>query len=102
MESFFNQGLKLADMFKDSIHIHIGLVVFFAAVLFWQKGKITASCLLPVLALALGKEALDLFSDYRSVGYMQWLNSIYDIASTILWPLFLVLFFKIKLVSEKN
>ncbi len=107
METSFYQSLKLdiiklVDLSKDAIHVHIGLVVFFVAVLLWKKGKITASCIFPVLVLAFGMEAMDLFDDYRSVGYMRWLNSAHDIINTILWPLLIVLFFKIRLVSAKN
>lgn len=101
METSTYQSLKLqivdlVGLSKDAIHIHIGLLVFLAAVLFWQKGKINFKCLVPVLLIASGMEVIDLYDDYNLAGFMRWSNSAHDIVNTSIWPLLTVVIYNLK------
>jgi len=88
--------LDLVSLSRDAVHIHIGLAVFFMAVLLWEKGKVTLSCVVPVLVVAIGMELFDLYDNFGSTGSMRWLNSLHDIINTILWPVLIAMFFWIK------
>lgn len=95
METSLYQNLKLnilslLDLSKDAIHIHIGLMALFLAVVFWKKGRIQITCMLPVMAIAVLMEALDLRDDVNSLGYMRWSASIHDLINTIFWPFIII------------
>ncbi|OKY26603.1 hypothetical protein [Thalassotalea sp. PP2-459] len=95
METSPYQGLKLTileflSLSKDAIHIHIGLLVFFLAVLLWRRGRPDILALLPVFVIAGGMEVLDLQDDWASLGYMRWSASLHDLINTIFWPTFVV------------
>lgn len=101
MESSLYQNLKLTlinllSLSRDAIHIHIGLVVFFIAIVFWKKGRIEIICILPVIAVALLMEILDLRDDVNSLGYMRWSASIHDLSNTIFWPLIIIVLVKMR------
>lgn len=40
-------------------------------------------------------EILDLKDDWQSLGYMRWSASIHDIVNTAIWPVIIVLLFKV-------
>ena len=60
--------VSILELSKDSIHMHVGLIVFFLAVVLWKKGSIEARCLIPVVIVASLMEILDLRYDYISLG----------------------------------
>lgn len=104
MDTSFYQNLKLTiisivDLSKDAIHIHVGLAVFFLVVLLWKKGRFEIVCILPVLIIACLMEALDLRDDLNSLGYMRWSASIHDIVNTVLWPVVLTFFARVKVID---
>ena len=76
---------------RDAVHMHIGLAVFFLAVLLWKRGRPTTLCLVPVLVAALGMEAFDLRDDYATFGYFRWSASAHDVVNTMFWPVLIVL-----------
>ena len=88
--------LDVLNLSKDAVHIYIGLTVFFLAVVLWKKGRIVSLCLIPVTAAALAMEALDLYDDWRSLGYPRWQASIHDIINTMLWPVVIVTLVKLR------
>ncbi len=97
--TYQNLKLQIVDFIglsKDAIHIHIGPAAFVATIILWKKAKVTPICLIPVLLLAMGMESVDLYDDYKSVGYMRWSNSIHDMINTLFWPVLIVLFFKFR------
>lgn len=94
--------VDLLNLSKDAIHVHLGLTVFFLVVLLWKRGNILATCIVPVVILALGMEAADLYDDYQSIGYFRWANSAHDIINTILWPALIILLAKIKNEKVNN
>ena len=74
METSAYQNLKLVildvlSLSKDAIHIHIGLLVFFLAIVLWRRGQPDILALLPVFLVAGGMEVLDLRDDLGSLGY---------------------------------
>jgi hypothetical protein len=83
---------------KDAVHIYIGLIVFFSAVILWKKGRILPSCLVPVLVVALGMETFDLVDDWRSFGYLRWSASFHDLLNTTFWPLIMVVLAKLRAI----
>ena len=85
--------VSILELSKDSIHMHVGLIVFFLAVVLWKKGSIEVRCLIPVAIVASLMEILDLRYDYISFGYFR-LNaitaSIHDLINTTFWPVVIV------------
>ena len=68
--------------------MHVGLIVFFLAVVLWKKGSIEARCLVPVVITASLMEILDLRYDYVSLGYFRpkaITASIHDLINTMFW-----------------
>lgn len=95
METSAYQHLKLIildvlDLSRDAIHIHIGLLVFFLAVVLWRRGRFDILALLPVFLVAIGMEVLDLRDDLASLGYMRWSASLHDLINTVFWPTLVV------------
>ncbi|MDE2845869.1 MAG: hypothetical protein OXO51_04100 [Gemmatimonadota bacterium] len=85
--------LSILEISKDAIHIHVGLFVFFAAVVLWRKGSIDALCLIPVVFVASLMELLDLIDDYTyhdSVRMVALTASVHDLINTVLWPVVIV------------
>ncbi len=94
--------MNVVPLSKDAVHIYIGLVVFFAAVALWKRGRIQFACLVPVSVVALGMEAFDLFDDYRSFGYLRWDASLHDVVNTVFWPVLIVMLVKLGAIDQKN
>lgn len=85
--------LSILEISKDAIHLHIGLIVFFAAVVLWRRGSFDARCLIPVVIVASLMELLDLRDEYTFKGYIRmeaFTASIHDLLNTILWPVIVV------------
>ena len=85
--------VSILELSKDSIHMHVGLIVFFLAVIFWKKGSIEARCLIPVVIVASLMEILDLRYDYISIGHFRLkaiTASIHDLINTTFWPVVIV------------
>lgn len=57
--------------------------------------------LIPVLVIASAMEALDLFDDFRSLGYLNWSNSIHDLINTCFWPVLIYLIVQFKSKKSK-
>ncbi|MCY3771905.1 MAG: hypothetical protein OXG98_07795 [Gemmatimonadetes bacterium] len=86
--------LSILELSRDSIHIHIGLIVFFAMVVLWKKGVVKTSCLIPVAVVASLMEILDLRDGYHHLGYFRMAAvtaSIHDLINTMIWPVVIVI-----------
>ena len=98
--------LSILEISKDAIHIHIGLIVFFAAVVLWRKGAIDARCLVPAVIVASLMEMLDLRDEYSSLGRIRMAAvtaSIHDMLNTLFWPVVIVVLAWIgKLYDRRN
>ncbi len=82
--------VELAGVSKDALHVHIGLIVFFASTFFLRR---SAASLLPwliVLGLELVNEVLDLYVWRGEPGVAQWGESLRDLFNTMLWPTILM------------
>ena len=85
--------LSILEISKDAIHIHIGLIVFFAAVVLWRKGSIDVRCLIPVVVVASLMEMLDLRDLYIQSGSLHiaaFTASVHDLLNTLFWPVVIV------------
>lgn len=85
--------VTLLELSHDSIHIHLGLLVFFAAVILWKRGAIEARCLIPVAITASLMEFFDLRDDYTYLTYFRQTAltaSIHDLINTMFWPVVIV------------
>ncbi len=85
--------LSILEISKDAIHIHIGLIVFFAAVVLWRKGSVEARCLIPVVIVASLMEMLDLRDLYIQSGSLHiaaLTASVHDLLNTLFWPVAIV------------
>lgn len=96
METSAYQSWKLlvldaVSLSKDAIHLHIGLLVFFLAVVLWRRRRFDFLALLPVLFVAGAMEMLDLCDDLESLGYMRWSASLHDLINTTFWPTLIVI-----------
>lgn len=96
METSAYQNLKLIvldvlSLSRDAIHIHIGLLVFFLAVVLWRHRRFDILSLLPVFLVAGAMEALDLRDDLASLGHMRWSASLHDLINTVFWPTLIVI-----------
>ena len=99
METSVYQNLKLIildvlNLSKDAIHMHLGLLVFFLAVVLWRRGRFDVLALLPVFMVASAMEILDLHDDLVSLGYMRWSASLHDLINTLFWPTIIVILSK--------
>lgn len=86
--------IAILELSRDAIHVHIGLLVFFAAVVFWKKGSIEARCLIPVVITASLMEVFDLGDDYTYLRYFRQTAltaSIHDLINTMFWPVVIVI-----------
>ena len=86
--------LSILELSRDAIHIHIGLIVFFATVVLWKKGAVEARCLIPVAVVASLMEFLDLRDGYSDLGYVRMAAvtaSIHDLINTMVWPIVIVI-----------
>ncbi|MDE2729271.1 MAG: hypothetical protein OXI19_14705 [Gemmatimonadota bacterium] len=85
--------LSILEISKDAVHIHVGLFVFFAAVVLWRKGSFAARCLIPVVIIASLMELIDLRDDYTHQGNIRTAAltaSVHDLLNTMLWPVVIV------------
>ena len=85
--------LSILETSKDAIHIHVGLIVFFAALIIWRRGTIDARCLIPVVIVASLMELLDLRDEFRHFNRFRMVAvtaSIHDLINTMLWPVVIV------------
>lgn len=98
--------VSILELSKDSIHMHVGLIVFFLAVVLWKKGSIETRCLIPVAIIASSMEILDLRYDYLSLGHFRLkaiTASIHDLINTTFWPIVIVVLARIgKLQNARN
>jgi len=86
--------VSLAELSKDAIHIHVGLIVFITCMWLLRKRRSLAIPCLAACLFAIGLEILDMRDDLMSVGYWRWKASLHDIANTSFWPIALFLFLK--------
>ena len=83
--------VDVSGLAKDALHIHVGLLVFFAVALALKKPLRSPLPWLAVLAAALLGEALDRRDDRAGGGLWRWQASVHDIINTLFWPTLILL-----------
>lgn len=79
---------------RDALHIHFGLLIFFAAKLLWRGPRGAWMALGLVVAITLGAEIWDHLYE-RSIGKScDWPDHLSDIFNTCFWPLVLALLWR--------
>ncbi len=84
------QVLDLVNLSRDAVHMHVGIAVFLFTVAIRKKEGMDWLCLLPVYALAVSTELLDLRDCLTSLGHVRWSAGIHDILNTVFWPTVMV------------
>jgi len=86
----FQEGKDfLVDTFglsRDALHVHVGLVIYFAAHLVLRRRLGSVMPLVLLLVLCLIGEAWDLIFFLGRGQDPRWLGSAVDIWSTMFWP----------------
>ena len=82
--------VELAGVSKDALHVHIGLITFFAATFLLKRSAASPLPWLVVLGLELVNEAMDLFVWRGEPGIARWDESLRDLFNTMLWPTILM------------
>ncbi len=78
---------------KDALHVHVGLIAFFATMFLLRRPMASLLPWLVVLVLEVGNEYLDLFvMRSRPPEVTHWGESLRDVINTMLWPTIMVLF----------
>lgn len=73
---------------QDLLHVHAGLIIFFAAALFLRHRMRSRAPIALVYLFAFGNEVIDAYSP--AGGATQW-GAVVDILNTIFWPTLLFL-----------
>ena len=71
---------------RDALHVHVGLVLFFAGAALIRSERRFLIAFGLLLALCLVGELFDLTAALNSGHRLRWLNSAKDIFNTMLWP----------------
>ena len=105
MDTSFYQSIKqtvlnISGLSKDAIHMYIGMVVFSVWVVLFKKAVRSFKSLLPVIAVALLMESIDMWDNFHTLGRLRLLASLHDLLNTTFWPFMMVLLFKFILGRE--
>jgi hypothetical protein len=76
---------------KDALHIHVGLIVFFAAMLVLQRRLGDIWPLAVVLTVAIAGEAWDLRDRWVADMNADVPGHVHDIVNTLFWPTLLTI-----------
>ena len=79
--------VELVGLSRDSLHVHLGLLVYFAWVAIRRASLGSCAALLAAVAVAAGIEVLDLVDDRSTYGAPRWGASLYDLADRRAGPL---------------
>ncbi len=77
--------VELAGVSKDTLHVHIGLIIFFGSAFLLKRFPASVLPWLIVLGLELVNEAMDLLGQ-RHLVMAEWAGSLRDLFNTMLWP----------------
>lgn len=81
----------LAELFgasEDLLHLHAGLIIFFAAALLFRRRMRSRVPIALVYAFAFGNEVIDLLSPESNASRLE---PVVDILNTVAWPTLLFL-----------
>ncbi len=90
-QSFKLLLLDFLPLSKDAVHVYIGLAVLLVWVAGLRRPLGAWTSLVPVFAVALLMETVDLVDDLRWLGHPRWSASLHDLVNTTFWPVVLVI-----------
>ena len=88
----------LTDLFgitRDALHVHVGLALFFVAVVLLRKSPASLVPWLCVLGVEVANELKDMFHFGRTMIYFDLGDSPKDLVNTMIWPTVLLVWFRI-------
>src|SRR3989338_257744 len=86
---FFSDFLNLHS---DTIHVYVGCATLFVFYFIFKIKLTSLKILIPVFALAIGMEVIDIYEHSVSYGFIRWYESFKDIVNTSLLPTLLVIY----------
>lgn len=103
MRPFTVENIKLAiveltELSKDTLHVYVGLGVFFAVAAVSPKRLRSIIPLLAVLAVAIAGELIDM----RDQGQWRLLESLHDMLNTLFWPTVIWLLVRFSVLFGEN
>jgi hypothetical protein len=86
---------------KDALHVHLGLLLFVAAVLVLRRSPASLLPWLLVLALEIANELVDTFHWHQGRWSFDLVESAKDLINTMLWPTLMLLLARFSAVWRK-
>jgi len=90
--------VELTGLSKDTLHVYVGLGVFFAAAAVSRRGLRSIRPLLAVVAIALAGELVDLLDKSR----WRLVESVHDLLNTLFWPATIWLLARFRILFGRN
>ena len=102
LNSFKTELSDLIHLSKDALHIHLGLGLFFLAVILLRKSPASLGPWLCVLGFEFVNEAMDMLHWYHGAWQFSLLGGLKDIANTMLWPTAILLGLRFTRVFDRT
>jgi hypothetical protein len=80
---------------KDALHVHVGLAVFFAAVILLRRSPASLVPWLVVFGLEVANELKDIFHWSHGRFFFDLGDAPKDLVNTMIWPTLLVIGFRV-------
>jgi len=80
---------------KDALHVHVGLAVFFAAVILLRRSPASLVPWLIVFGLEVANELKDIFHWSHGRFFFDLGDAPKDLVNTMIWPTLLVIGFRV-------
>ncbi len=87
---------------RDSLHIHVGLIIFFALVVLGRQPLRSPWPWTAAFVAAVLGEVIDLTRYFPYVGYDQINASVHDLLNTMFWPTVLLLLGRFTHVMQRQ
>lgn len=87
-------AVSVTGLAKDALHVHVGLLIFFAVRMLWRGRGGTLAAWLVVLAVTLGGEWVDRMGETARQVEVPIAAHIKDVWNTMLWPSLLALLWR--------
>ena len=94
--------MDATDLAKDALHVHIGLLVFFAAALVFRLPLRSGRPWQAALAVGLGGEIWDIIDTALIGAPPQFAANSHDVWNTMLWPTIITLLARGTRVMERR
>ena len=95
-------AMDATNLAKDALHVHVGLLVFFAAALLLRWPLRSWRPWLAVLAVAVAGEAWDISNTWGNGGPLRLDANWHDVWNTMLWPTVIMLLARFTPVLQRR